>query len=72
MAKFVVHHLRLGHLLLPINDLFLLVASFSGLYCSIKHLHDNQCQPASLMNTQLLFIVVFQLTHTYNTNPGRT
>ena len=29
---------------------------FSGLYCSITHLHVYQCQPASLMNTQQLFI----------------
>ena len=34
---------------------FMLVASFSGLYCSITHLHDYQCQPVSLMNIQQLY-----------------
>ena len=33
----------------------MLVASFNGLYCSITHLHDYKCQPASLMNTQQLY-----------------
>ena len=33
----------------------MLVASFSGLYCSVTHLHDYQCQPALLMNTQQLY-----------------
>ena len=37
------------------------MASFSGLYYSITYLHDYQCQPASLMNTQLLFLLVFFL-----------
>ena len=34
---------------------FMLVASFSGLYCSITQLHVYQCQPISLMNTQQLY-----------------
>ena len=36
---------------------FMLVPSFSGLYCSITHLHVHvyQCQSASLMNTQQLY-----------------
>ena len=33
----------------------ILVASFSGLYCSITHLHVYQCQPASL-TTGLIYI----------------
>ena len=42
----------------------MLVASFSGLNCSITHLHDYQCQQASLMNTQqfiepLLYLSIF-------------
>ena len=43
---------------------FMLVASFSGLYCSITlHIYMfNQCQPASLMNTQQLFFHILVLT----------
>ena len=33
----------------------MLVASFNGLYCSVTHLHVQQCQPESLMNTQQLY-----------------
>ena len=39
-----------------LNNFFMLVASFSGLYCSITHLHVYQCQSTSLMNTQQLCI----------------
>ena len=33
----------------------MLVASFSGLYCTVTHLHVYQCQLASLMNIQQLY-----------------
>ena len=39
----------------------MLVASFSGLFCSITHLHDYKCQPASLMNTQQFFCLFFSI-----------
>ena len=41
----------------------MLVASFSGLYCSIIHLHVYQYQPASLMNTQQLDFSVVPYNH---------
>ena len=36
----------------------MLVAIFNGLYCSITHLHDDQCQPVSLMNTQQMDVEI--------------
>ena len=49
--------------LMQIKSFFLiLVASFSGLYCSITHLYDCQCQPASLMNIQLFFICFLSMS----------
>ena len=41
---------------------FMLVASFSGFYCSITHLHYYQCQPASPMNIQQLFFCGYAAT----------
>ena len=41
----------------------MLVASFSGLYCSITHLHVYQCQPASLMNTQQLYFSLHDIPY---------
>ena len=39
----------------------MLVASFSALYCSITHLRDYQCQPASVMYFDQLSDVLVKL-----------
>ena len=36
------------------DSVYIYFLNVSGLYCTITHLHDYQCQPASPMNTQHL------------------